>query len=242
MAMDEATKYRDRYRAVIRESNHSRLDISELQAWVDSEDLRINFRFLFSEYGNDLPEDISRFYVPLTMVGSAAGRFAATTHKSSAHLLRGVAGDDNIMWEEDTTAAYFGVSAKLERLILSAVYDRKVRLYDYLGMPIDVELQRIAYQEKPEAFASIGSVSYFDTLRPSPLPEKAGDERPVQSRERSNMLRVIRALCVIGSLPPRGAAIPIEKQLQVLGFDGPKESTIRSIVDAARDMESDSKT
>jgi hypothetical protein len=63
------------------------------------------------------------------------------------------------------------------------------------------------------------------------------DERPVDERERTSLLRVIRALDVTAKLPERGAASSVEKQLQELGFDGPHEATIRKIIRDARALE-----
>ncbi|GLQ45663.1 hypothetical protein GCM10007862_07140 [Dyella lipolytica] len=57
------------------------------------------------------------------------------------------------------------------------------------------------------------------------------------SRERTSMLRIIRALTELAKLKERGSAVPIERQIQELGFDGPKESTIRDVLREARDLD-----
>lgn len=66
-------------------------------------------------------------------------------------------------------------------------------------------------------------------------------DTPLDARERKNMLRVIRALGGMAKLPARGAATSVEAQLQQLGFDGPREATIRKILDQARALEPDNR-
>lgn len=62
--------------------------------------------------------------------------------------------------------------------------------------------------------------------------------RPLVGRERTNLLRIICALDVMAELPDRGAATSVEKQLEELGFDEPKEATIRKALDEARKLKS----
>ncbi len=70
---------------------------------------------------------------------------------------------------------------------------------------------------------------------------KGDKDTPMDERERASMLRVIRALDVMASLPKRGAATPIETQLQQLGFNKPKEAVIRKLIEDARALEPDDK-
>lgn len=65
-----------------------------------------------------------------------------------------------------------------------------------------------------------------------PPRSESGDSLP--TRERNSLLRIIRSLDVMANLPERGAATSIEAQLQVLGFDGPGEDTIRKVIADAR--------
>jgi hypothetical protein len=64
----------------------------------------------------------------------------------------------------------------------------------------------------------------------------APTEKPLGKRERSTLLRIICALDVMAKLP-RAAAPSVEAQLQMLGFEGPKNSVIRSTIEAARAMQ-----
>jgi len=65
------------------------------------------------------------------------------------------------------------------------------------------------------------------------------DDQRQDPRERATMLRIIRALDKLASLPNRGATKSIEKQLEVLGFSTPKEDTIRNVILEARGMRPD---
>jgi len=71
------------------------------------------------------------------------------------------------------------------------------------------------------------------------LQAKPGEvTKPLEGRERSNLLRIISALGAMAKLPERGAATSVEKQLEELGFDEPKEATIRKVLDEARKLKS----
>lgn len=64
---------------------------------------------------------------------------------------------------------------------------------------------------------------------------------PLDPRERASFLRIIRALSTMAKLPARGATASVEKELQILGFDRPKEAAIRKILDEARALSPDNK-
>jgi len=59
-------------------------------------------------------------------------------------------------------------------------------------------------------------------------------EKPLREPERGNWLAIIHALAVMAELPERGAASSVERQLQQLGYDKPKERTIRDVLNEAR--------
>lgn len=65
------------------------------------------------------------------------------------------------------------------------------------------------------------------------------NEKPIDRRERANLLRVIRALSVMAKLPERGATSAIAKQLDELGLLKPQEATIRKFIEEARAIEPD---
>src|SRR3546814_17624310 len=65
-------------------------------------------------------------------------------------------------------------------------------------------------------------------------PEEA--EKPLSSRERNNLLRVIRALCQqadIDLVNGKGTA-QVAKALELAGFDGTKDKTLRALLSEVR--------
>lgn len=63
------------------------------------------------------------------------------------------------------------------------------------------------------------------------------EEKPLAKRERTSLLAVIRILAVMAKADGRGAAVAVEKQLQELGFNSPKEHVIRDILKRANELE-----
>lgn len=63
-------------------------------------------------------------------------------------------------------------------------------------------------------------------------------DKPLGSRERNNLLRVIRVLCDRAGLDLNRANVvaDVESALELAGYDGPKEKTLRSMLGAARDV------
>jgi hypothetical protein len=75
----------------------------------------------------------------------------------------------------------------------------------------------------------------------NPTATPATEDKKLDARERNTLLRIIRALDVMAGLPQRGAATPVEVQLQTMGFDNPKEATIRKLLEETRALETDRK-
>lgn len=66
---------------------------------------------------------------------------------------------------------------------------------------------------------------------------EAPKQRDVDTRERVSLLAMIRALSVMAKAEGRGATASIERQLQELGFDSPKERTIREFLKEACELQ-----
>jgi len=65
-------------------------------------------------------------------------------------------------------------------------------------------------------------------------------DKPIDPRKQTSLLRVVRALSKMAKLPDEGAAVAIQKQLEEIGFgNGPKEAAIRRILDEARSLDLD---
>lgn len=71
------------------------------------------------------------------------------------------------------------------------------------------------------------------------LPPKVDPEKSQDPRERTSMLRIIRALAVMAGLPDKGATASVEVQLQELGFASPKEAAIRKLLKEASNLQAD---
>jgi len=70
--------------------------------------------------------------------------------------------------------------------------------------------------------------------------EKVDEEKPITTKERNNLLRVVAALAKQAGInigEGKGAATAIEAAVASAGFDGPKEKTIRDILKKAREIE-----
>lgn len=72
----------------------------------------------------------------------------------------------------------------------------------------------------------------YSSVQPETL--ATGDEKPLREPERGNLLAIIHALAVMASVPDRGGAPSVERQLQLLKYDRPKERTIRAVLNEAR--------
>lgn len=70
----------------------------------------------------------------------------------------------------------------------------------------------------------------------SAQPDVPGTEekKPLREPERGNWLAIIHALAEMANLPERGAASSVERQLQELGYETPRERTIRDVLNEAR--------
>jgi hypothetical protein len=73
----------------------------------------------------------------------------------------------------------------------------------------------------------------------APVATKTTQDKPMATKERNSLLRIIRALDVMAELPDRGPASCIVLQLQQLGFSGPSDDTIRKVIIDARALEKD---
>ena len=65
--------------------------------------------------------------------------------------------------------------------------------------------------------------------------------KSLRSDTRRNWLRIIRAIYEKANLPEHEAASTIEKMIQALGFDGPKDDTVRNVLKEALALRPDPK-
>jgi hypothetical protein len=113
------------------------------------------------------------------------------------------------------------------------------------GFPFDqcfviVDCDNTYYESQPRDLFDSAVFLRSDITRMSAGGAKVED-KPIDERERTSLLRIIRSLVEMTKLPGRGAATPIEKQLQQMGFAKPGEATIRKVIEQARALEPDDK-
>lgn len=120
------------------------------------------------------------------------------------------------------------------------------------GATIDGERYPQGTKGAWDEYGKVPRAALVEWLRlQGPLPrffaedEQAGpgapEEKPLGTRERKNLLRIIRALDVMADLPVRGAAVSVAKQLVLLGFDSPKEGAVGRVLVSARELSQDEK-
>lgn len=158
-AVSESFKYLKRYTALSLLAYETRLDLAELQAWSDAEGVRINFYYCLSERGEVIPDE-GNVYFPMPAIASIVAKVFVKNNLDAKKTLKMVAGDGDAIPVEiaqlmddpdDGMRAYYAVMKKVGVVILEAVYDGKLRLYDYIGIPVDVTYHRMAYDEKMAA-------------------------------------------------------------------------------------------
>ncbi|KWA65525.1 hypothetical protein WL28_25375 [Burkholderia ubonensis] len=146
--------HENRYRAVSEYAQRASFDVAELDAWAVSNRVPGSFRTLLTpdSVGADLPS-VRRFqpYSSLpALIASAFVPIDTEPHEAQAQLL--AAGDTGeypnaVNRLRDVIAEGYG------RLLLSAVYDGELNLYDTLMYTkIDVTVARLRYEAAPDAY------------------------------------------------------------------------------------------
>ena len=97
-----------------------------------------------------------------------------------------------------------------------------------------------ALHEGGAAWVGAASAEYDEQLKAALSPPEASraseDEKPLDPRERTTMVRIICALMAMAGdqLPEGKETTIIEEQIALLGFDRPKEAAIRRALQAAK--------
>ncbi|MFK2905679.1 hypothetical protein ISP17_17100 [Dyella ginsengisoli] len=122
--------------------------------------------------------------------------------------------------------------------------NRKARRHhstDYIEPEVDQAVFR-AWLEKALPSQLRGGAFFF-FLEPGGWPEVGEDKppkkKPFDGRERNTLLRILRALDAMAGLPVRGASGVVERELETLGFNTPKEAAIRRLLEESRALEPD---
>lgn len=78
----------------------------------------------------------------------------------------------------------------------------------------------------------------LENVIPPNARDAANPDKTLGNRERTNLLRIIRALAEMQNLPAKGYAESMRTQLDKLGIAAPSDDTIRKAISAARDLDS----
>ncbi|WP_430389873.1 hypothetical protein [Dyella sp. 20L07] len=117
---------------------------------------------------------------------------------------------------------------KIAELIIGDAAKTKITLASFAEWAIGVHRN---IPEELRAMAGKGPEEQMEVR------EKGSGQSELSARERTSMLRVIRALSIMANVDKRGATRALEKPLKELGFDGPREATIRGILKEASDLQ-----
>lgn len=118
------------------------------------------------------------------------------------------------------------------------------------GATIDGERYPQGTKGAWDEYGKVPRAALVEWLRlQGPLPrffaedEQAGpgapEEKPLGTRERTNLLRIIRALDVMAKLPDRGAAAMVARKVDRLCFNSPLEETVNKVLMRARALPPD---
>ncbi len=166
-ARHAAEIHENRYRAVGEHAQRASFDVAELDAWAVANQVPGSFRTLLTpdRIGADLPS--ARRFQPysslLVLIASAFVPADMEPHEAQAQLL--AAGD---------TGEYTNVVIRLrdlimgryERLLLNAVYDGELDLYDTLTYTkVDVRAARLLYEANPVAYVQAAQEPDIDSTQ-----------------------------------------------------------------------------
>ncbi|MEM5371634.1 hypothetical protein V4C53_37180 [Paraburkholderia azotifigens] len=150
--MDAADKYKNRYRAVIEYANGAMFNVAELDAWATRNKAPIAFQKLLSSDG--MRGDPHHYFVSHEILSSTiASSVVPEDMDPSDAKMQLMAAHDSAEPSNPVSRLRNLVMLRYDRLLLCAVYDGELNLYDTLTYTkIDVNAARLGYSENPNAF------------------------------------------------------------------------------------------
>lgn len=170
--MDAAAKHENRYRAVIEYANGAMFNVAELDAWAVSNKVPISFQKLLVDDGVKEGYDATRHYVSFEILSiNIAWAIVPEDADPDDARVQLMAAHDNAEPENPVSRLRDLVMVRYDRLLLSAVYDGELNLYDTLAYAqVDVTAGRLRYDADPEAFMQAAQARLIDTVRGSVTP------------------------------------------------------------------------
>lgn len=163
--MDAAAKHENRYRAVIEYANGAMFNVAELDAWAASNKVPISFQKLLVDDGVKDGYDSTRHYVSFEIlsitIASAIVPEDADPNDARVQLM---AAHDTAEPDDPVSRLRDLVMVRYDRLLLSAVYDGDLNLFDTLMYgKIDVSAAKLRYEADPEAYVQAAQARITDT-------------------------------------------------------------------------------
>lgn len=163
--MDAAAKYENRHRAVIEYANGAMFNVAELDAWAASNKVPISFQKLLVDDGVKDGYDSTRHYVSFEIlsitIASAIVPEDADPNDARVQLM---AAHDTAEPDDPVSRLRDLVMVRYDRLLLSAVYDGDLNLFDTLMYgKIDVSAAKLRYEADPEAYVQAAQARITDT-------------------------------------------------------------------------------
>nr|WP_057924379.1 hypothetical protein [Burkholderia ambifaria] len=156
--MDAAAKHENRYRAVIEYANGAMFNVAELDAWAASNKVPVSFETLLKD--EHIAENYSadRHFVHYSLLSiTLASRLVPESTEPSDAATQLMAAGDAAEYADPVRRLRDLVMVRYDRLLLSAVYDGDLNLYDtFTYTKIDVEAARLRYEANPEAYVQDG--------------------------------------------------------------------------------------
>jgi len=205
--MDAAEKHENRYRAVIEYANGAMFNVAELDAWAASNSVPISFQKLLEDESLKHSYDATRHYVSFEIlsINIAWGVVPKDTDPDDARV-RLIAAHDDAEPANPVSRLRDLVMMRYDRLLLSAVYDGMLNLYDTLTMSrTDVSAARIRYEAEPEAYLQAAHARLIDTAQGMVTPADIEQAKNTLSKKFARLDHLAWAMVILtADAPPPG--------------------------------------
>jgi len=148
----DAENYKNRYRAVLEFANGAMFNVAELDAWATLNKVPVAFQKLFSSDG--LQRDPHHHFVSYEILSNTiASNLVPEGMNPNDAKVQLMAAHDNVEPPNPVSRLRDLMMVRYDRLLLCAVYDGELNLYDTLTCTkVDVKAARLGYSENPDAF------------------------------------------------------------------------------------------
>ncbi|KAF1038636.1 hypothetical protein BLA23254_07279 [Burkholderia lata] len=166
----DAENYENRYRAVLEFANGALFNVAELDAWATLNKVPVAFQKLFSSDG--LQRDPRHHCVSYEILSNTiASNLVPEGMNPNDAKVQLTAAHDNVEPSNPVSRLRDLVVTRYDRLLLCAVYDGELNLYDTLTYTkIDVSPARLGYCENSDAFLQSARARIVDASQGAATP------------------------------------------------------------------------